>query len=109
GHSDLHALANLQAVASHIGGALELSWAICAASQAARRASAMVNGSPLPLALLTRSGRVLEVNLAFVTLCGFEGPDRVREQHLDAFPLVLDRVTPMEALDLAASGVPWRG
>jgi signal transduction histidine kinase len=106
---DLNDLANLQAVASHIGGALELSWAIRAASQAARRASAMVNGSPLPLALLARSGRVLEANPAFVTLFGFEAPDRVRDQHLDAFPLVLDRVTPMEALDLAASGVPWRG
>jgi signal transduction histidine kinase len=106
---DLNDLANLQAVASHIGGALELSWAVRAARQAARRASAMVNGSPLPLALLTRGGRLLEANPAFVELFAFESPDRVRDQHLDAFPLVLDRVTPLEAVELSASGVPWRG
>jgi signal transduction histidine kinase len=106
---DLNDLANLQAVASHIGGALELSWAIRAARQAARRASAMVNGSPLPLALVAQSGRVLEANPAFVALFGFDGPERVRDQHLDAFPMVLDRATPLEALELAASGVPWRG
>jgi signal transduction histidine kinase len=106
---DIGDLANLQAVAAHIGGALELSWAIRAARQAAARASAMVNGSPLPLALLTRSGRVLEANPAFAALFGFEELDRVRDQHLDAFPLVLDRATPLEAMDLAASGIPWRG
>jgi signal transduction histidine kinase len=106
---DLSDLSNIQAVASHIGGALELSWAVRAARQAARRASAMVNGSPLPLALLTRSGRVLEVNPAFATLFGFDAVERVRDQHLDAFPLVLDRATPLEAVDLAAGGVPWRG
>jgi signal transduction histidine kinase len=106
---DIGDLANLQAVAAHIGGALELSWAIRAARQAAVRASAMVNGSPLPLALLTRAGRVLEANPAFATLFGFEELERVRDQHLDAFPLVLDRATPLEAMDLAASGIPWRG
>jgi signal transduction histidine kinase len=106
---DLNDLANLQAVGAQIGGALELSWALRAARQAARRASAMVNGSPLPLALLARSGRVLEVNPAFVELFAFESADRVRDQHLDAFPLVLDRATPLEAVELAASGVPWRG
>jgi signal transduction histidine kinase len=105
----LQDVATLQAVASHIGGALELAWAIRAARQAARRASAMVNGSPLPLALLTRNGRVIEANRALATLFGFDDPERIRDQHLDAFPMTLDRATPIEALDLAASGVPWRG
>lgn len=102
-------LSHLQAVASHIGNALELSWAVRAARQAARRASAMVDGSPLPLALLGATGRIMEANPAFVALFDFESQDRVRDQHLDAFPLILDRATPLEALDLAASGVPWRG
>jgi signal transduction histidine kinase len=106
---DLNDLAYLQAVASHIGGALELSWAIRAARQAARRASAMVKGSPLPLALVTRAGRVLEVNPAMAQLFGLDSDERARNQSLDAFPMILDRATSFEALDLAASGVPWRG
>jgi signal transduction histidine kinase len=105
----LEDLTYLQAVASHIGTALELSWAIRAARRAAQRASAMVNGSPTPLALISRTGQVIEANRALAALFGLEGPERIRGQHLDAFPMTLDRVTALEALDFAASGVPWRG
>jgi two-component system, NtrC family, sensor kinase len=105
----LRDLTYLQAVASHIGTALELTWAIRAARRAAQRASAMVNGSPTPLALISRAGQVIEANRALAILFGYEGPDRVRGQHLDAFPMTLDRVTALEALEFAASGVPWRG
>jgi len=105
----LQDVAYLQAVASHIGGALELAWAIRAAQQAAHRASAMVNGSPLPLALVDRQGHVLEANRAWADLFGLEELERIRGQHLDAFAMTLDRASPVEALELAASGVPWRG
>ena len=102
-------LTYLQAVASHIGTALELSWAIRAARRAAQRASAMVNGSPTPLALISRTGQVIEANRALAALLGFEGPERVRGEHLAPFPMRLGRVPAVGALGFAASRVPWRG
>jgi PAS domain S-box-containing protein len=105
----LEDLTYLQAVASHIGTALELTWAIRAARRAAQRASSMVNGSPTPLALISRAGQVIEANRALAALFGYDTPEKVRGMHLDAFPMTLDRVTALEALDLAAGGVPWRG
>jgi C4-dicarboxylate-specific signal transduction histidine kinase len=88
---------------------MELTWAIRAARRAAQRASSMVNGSPTPLALISRAGQVIEANRALAVLFGYEGPDRLRGMHLDAFPMTLDRVTALEALDLGAGGVRWRG
>jgi signal transduction histidine kinase len=105
----LEDLTYLQAVASHIGTALELTWAIRAARRAAQRASSMVNGSPTPLALISRTGKVLEANRALAVLFGYDSVDKVRGMHLDAFPMTLDRVSALEALELATGGVPWRG
>src|SRR5437879_753302 len=54
----------LAAVAAYIAGGLELSEAVTGARAAAERAHAMVDSSPLPLALVDRQGRVLQVNQA---------------------------------------------
>src|SRR5467141_1205537 len=54
----------LTAVAAYIAGGLELSEAVSGARAAAERAHAMVDGSPLPMALVDRSGRVLQLVLA---------------------------------------------
>lgn len=105
----LHDLNYLQAVASHIGGALDLAAAIEAAHEAARRLSAMVNGSPLPLALVNHTGLVLEANPAWATLFGLPNADALRGRTLETFPMKLDRSTPAESIDLSVSGVPWRG
>ncbi len=105
----LHDLNYLQAVASHIGGALDLAAAIEAAHEAARRLSAMVNGCPLPLTLVNRSGMVLEANPAWAALFGLPHADALRGRTLETFPMLLDRSTPAESINLCASGVPWRG
>src|SRR5207302_1687149 len=54
----------LTAVAAYIAGGLELSEAVSGARAAAERAHAMVDGSPLPMALVDRSGRVEHLNQA---------------------------------------------
>src|SRR4029077_17620859 len=54
----------LTAVAAYIAGGLELSEAVSGARAAAERAHAMVDGSPLPMALVSRAGRVLQLNQA---------------------------------------------
>src|SRR5205823_2767461 len=46
----------LTAVAAYIAGGLELSEAVSGARAAAERAHAMVDGSPLPMALVSRAG-----------------------------------------------------
>src|SRR5712691_10626943 len=50
------------AVAAYIAGGLELSEAVSGARAAAERARAMVDGSPLPLALVDGEGRVQQLN-----------------------------------------------
>src|SRR2546425_13276836 len=54
----------LAAVAAYIAGGLELSEAVTGARAAAERAHAMVDSSPLPLALGDRPGRGLQVDQA---------------------------------------------
>src|SRR5881398_1962807 len=60
----------LTAVAAYIAGGLELSEAVSGARAAAERAHAMVDGSPLPMALVDRSGRVQQLNQAACRLLG---------------------------------------
>src|SRR6266581_333228 len=58
------------AVAAHIAGGLELAEAVAGARSVAQQARAMVNGSPLPLALVDREGRVEQLNQAGCRLFG---------------------------------------
>src|SRR5207249_1961097 len=60
----------LTAVAAHIAGGLELSEAVSGARAAAERAHAMVDGSPLPMALVDLEGRVQQLNQAGCRLFG---------------------------------------
>src|SRR2546422_8271055 len=63
---------------SYIAGGLELSEAVSGARAAAERARAMVDGSPLPLALVDGEGRGQQLNEAggrlFRVAAGREGP-----------------------------------
>ncbi len=99
----------LQAVTAHIAGALEIAHAVANVRQAARRASAMVNASPLPLALVGEDGSVREINRAWAALFGLEVVDEGRGRRIDDFRMTLDKATPQEALGAAHSGLPWRG
>src|ERR1043166_8875073 len=60
----LVALQYLTAVAAYIAGGLELSEAVSGAPAGAGRAPARVDGSPLPMVLVSRAGRILQLNQA---------------------------------------------
>lgn len=98
----------LEAIAFHIAGALEIARAVAAARHAARRASAMVTASPIPLALVSPHGHIVQVNRAWGLLFGQpaeEPPPATLEDH----PLTFRDATPSEVLRLAGTGMPWRG
>ncbi|MGH7674795.1 MAG: GAF domain-containing sensor histidine kinase [Gemmatimonadales bacterium] len=83
------------AVAAHIAGGLELSQAVAAARTAADRARAMVEASPLPLALMDTAGTVLQLNEAAVRVFGVGAAADGVGRSLDA-------------LGLSAGGFPLR-
>jgi PAS domain S-box-containing protein len=99
----------LDIAASHIAGGLELLDAIESARQAAQRAKAMVEGSPLPMTLLSADGSILQINDATVELLGVEDKEAVIGQKVTALPLAVTTRQLKEALDNAQSGMPWRG
>src|SRR5206468_6001544 len=71
----------LAAVAAYIAGGLELSEAVTGARAAAERAHAMVDSSPLPLALVDRQGRVQQVNQAGCRLFGIANESQALGLH----------------------------
>src|SRR5207244_1088126 len=77
----------LAAMAAYIAGGLELSEAVTGARAAAERAHAMVDSSPLPLALVDRQGRVLQVNQAGCRLFGIATESQALGLHLEALGL----------------------
>src|SRR5204862_144114 len=77
----------LTAVAAYIAGGLELSEAVSGARAAAERAHAMVDGSPLPMALVDRSGRVQQLNQAACRLLGIPSEAQALGTHLEALGL----------------------
>src|SRR5437762_5819307 len=77
----------LPAVAAYIAGGLELSEAVSGARAAAERARAMVDGSPLPLALVDGEGRVQQLNEAGCRLFGIAAEREARGAHLEALGL----------------------
>ncbi|OLD21224.1 MAG: hypothetical protein AUJ01_02580 [Acidobacteria bacterium 13_1_40CM_3_65_5] len=66
----LHDLHYVSAVAAHIAGGIELSEAVAATRAAADRARAMVDASPLPMALVDTAGAVRQLNEAAIQVFG---------------------------------------
>jgi PAS domain S-box-containing protein len=104
---DLNDVGYVEAVASHIAGGLELSKAICRAREAAERAGAMVDGTPYPLALLSRDGTVLRLNDAFAKLVGTGEKESILGAPIASCGLTVGKGSWNDALTAAESGVPW--
>src|SRR5437763_177762 len=99
----------LAAVAAYIAGGLELSEAVTGARAAAERAHAMVDSSPLPLALVDRQGRVQQVNQAGCRLFGIANESPALGLHLEALGLSPSEISLHLALARPQTGAPWHG
>jgi len=99
----------LTAVAAYIAGGLELSEAVSGARAAAERAHAMVDGSPLPMALVDREGRVLQLNQAGCRLLGIAAETEALGKHLEALGLSPSEISLHLALARPRHGDPWHG
>jgi PAS domain S-box-containing protein len=99
----------LAAVAAHIAGGLELSEAVSGARAAAERAHAMVDGSPLPMALVDREGRVQQLNQAGCRLFGIASEAQALGAHLEALGLSPSEISLHLVLARPREGQPWHG
>jgi PAS domain S-box-containing protein len=99
----------LAAVAAYIAGGLELSEAVSGARAAAERAHAMVDGSPLPMALVDRQGRVQQVNQAACRLFGIPSEGQALGTHLGALGLSPSEISLHLVLARPRDGEPWHG
>src|SRR5438128_1692278 len=99
----------LTAVAAYIAGGLELSEAVSGARAAAERAHAMVDGSPLPMALVDREGRVQQLNQAGCRLLGIPSEGQALGTHLEALGLSPSEISLHLVLARPRPGEPWHG
>ncbi len=99
----------LAAVAAYIAGGLELSEAVSGARAAAERAHAMVDGSPLPMALVDREGRVQQLNQAACRLFGIPSEGEALGIHLEALGLSPSEISLHLVLARPRHGEPWHG
>jgi PAS domain S-box-containing protein len=99
----------LTAVAAYIAGGLELSEAVSGARAAAERAHAMVDGSPLPMALVDREGRVQQLNQAGCRLLGIPSEGQALGTHLEALGLSPSEISLHLVLARPRQGEPWHG
>ena len=97
------------AVAAHIAGGLELADAVAGARTVAEQARAMVNASPLPLALVDREGRVEQLNQAGSRLFGLATEAESVGKHLEGLGLSPSGVSLHTVLARAAEGDSWQG
>jgi PAS domain S-box-containing protein len=104
--SDLH---YVTAVAAHIAGGIELSEAVAATRAAADRARAMVDASPLPMALLDTDGIVHQLNAAALRVFGVTAMDTAVGRHLEALGLSPSGITVRLMLAGRREGEPWHG
>ena len=104
--TDLH---YFTAVAAQIAGGLELSQAVAAARAAANRAGAMVNASPLPLALVDPYGRVQQLNEAGRAVFGLASETSAVGKHLDGLGLSTSELPLHAILAGRKDGEPWNG
>jgi PAS domain S-box-containing protein len=99
----------LAAVAAYIAGGLELSEAVSGARAAAERAHAMVDGSPLPMALVDRDGRIQQINQAACRLFGIASEGQALGTHLEALGLSPSEISLHLVLARPRQGEPWHG
>ena len=105
----LHDLHYVSAVAAHIAGGIELSEAVAATRAAADRARAMVDASPLPMALVDTAGTVKQVNEAAIQVFGVETKDAAVGRHLEKLGLSPSGLTVRLMLAGRSEGQPWHG
>jgi signal transduction histidine kinase len=103
---DLH---YVTAVAAHIAGGIELSEAVAASRVAADRARAMVDASPLPMALVDTDGIVHQLNAAALRVFGATAMDAAVGRHLEALGLSPSGITVRLMLAGRQEGEPWHG
>jgi PAS domain S-box-containing protein len=104
--NDLH---YVSAVAAHIAGGLELSEAVAATRAAADRARAMVDASPLPMALVDTAGMVRQLNEAAIQVFGVERKEAAVGKHLEKLGLSPSGLTVRLMLTGRQQGQPWHG
>ena len=105
----LHDLHYVSAVAAHIAGGIELSEAVAATRAAADRARAMVDASPLPMALVDTAGTVRQVNEAAILVFGLEKKEAAVGKHLEKLGLSPSGITVRLMLAGRSEGQPWHG
>jgi len=105
----LHDLHYVSAVAAHIAGGIELSEAVAATRAAADRARAMVDASPLPMALVDTAGTVRQVNEAAIQVFGLATKDAAIGKHLEKLGLSPSGITVRLMLAGRGEGQPWHG
>lgn len=105
----LHDLHYVSAVAAHIAGGIELSEAVAATRAAADRARAMVDASPLPMALVDTAGMVRQVNEAAIQVFGVETKEAAIGHHLEKLGLSPSGLTVRLMLQGRQHGQPWHG
>src|SRR5690242_14051050 len=99
----------LTAVAAYIAGGLELSEAVSGARAAAERAHAMVDGSPLPMALVSRAGRVRQLNQAGCRLFGIASEAQALDTPLETLGLSPSEISLHLVLARVRDAAPWHG
>ena len=104
--NDLH---YVSAVGAHIAGGIELSEAVAATRAAADRARAMVDASPLPMALVDTGGTVRQVNEAAIHVFGVATKDAAIGKHLEKLGLSPSGLTVRLMLAGRQAGEPWHG
>ena len=104
--TDLH---YFTAVAAHVAGGIELSQAVEATRAAANRASAMVNASPLPLALVDGDGRVQQLNEAGRVVFGLAPDGQPIGRSLQGLGLSSSEVPLHAILAGRRDGTPFHG
>ena len=105
----LHDLHYVSAVAAHIAGGIELSDAVAATRAAADRARAMVDASPLPMALVDTAGTVKQLNEAAIHVFGVKNTEAAVGRHLEKLGLSPSGLTVRLMLAGRQEGQPWHG
>src|SRR5437870_7089948 len=105
----LHELQYVSAVAAHIAGGIELSEAVAATRAAADRAHAMVDASPLPMALVDTAGTVRQINEAAIRVFGVADKEAAIGKHLEKLGLSPSGITVRLMLAGRQQGQPWHG